>query len=45
MLVIVYASFKMSKWKLKEALHWLKVDIVKRFVENLSYLSFGTVDV
>ena len=45
MLVIAYASFEVSKWKLKVSPYWIKVDILKRFAKNLSYLCFRTVDV
>ena len=45
MLVIAYALFEMSKWNLKVARYWIKVDILKRFAENLSCLPFGTADV
>ena len=45
MLVIAFASYVISKSKLKVALYCIKVDILKRSAENLSYLSFETVDV
>ena len=44
MLVIAFDSFQMSKRMLKVAPYWIKIDILKRFAENCSYLSFGTVD-
>ena len=43
--IIAFDSFQMSKTKLKVALYWIKVSILKQFAENFSYLSFGTVDV
>ena len=33
MLVIAFASFEMSKWKLKVVLYWIKVGILKRVSE------------
>ena len=45
MLVIVYALFEMLKWNLNVARYWIKVDILKRFAENLLCLPFGTADV
>ena len=42
MLVIASDSFQMSKTKLKVAVYWIKVDKLKQFAENFSYLSFGT---
>ena len=42
--IIAFDSFQMSKTKLKVALYWIKVSILKQFAENFSYLSFGTVD-
>ena len=35
----------MSKTKLKVVPYWIKVNILKQFAKNCSYLSFGTVDV
>ena len=44
-LVSAFDSFQMSKTKLKVALYWIKVDILKHFAEKFSYVSFGSVDV
>ena len=45
MLVIAFDSVQMSKTKLKVDLYWIKVDILKQFAENCSYLFFVIVDV
>ena len=45
MLVIAFDSFQMSKAEVKVAFFRIKVEILKQFAENFSYLSFGTVDV
>ena len=44
-LVIAFDSFQMPKTKLKVDPCWIKVDSLKNFAENVSYLSFGTVGV
>ena len=44
LMAIAYDLFQMSKTKLKVA-YWIKVDILKQYTKNFSYLSFGTVDV
>ena len=44
MLVIAFDLLQMSKTKLNVAPHWIKVDNLKLFAENCSYLFFGTVD-
>ena len=43
--VITFDSFQMSKTKLKVAPYWIKTDILKKFPEYFSYLSFETIDV
>ena len=41
--VVAFDSFQMSVKN--KAPYWMKVDILKYFSENLSYLSFEIVDV
>ena len=43
--VVAFDSIQMSKTELKVAPYWIKVDILKQFTENFSYLSFGTGNV
>ena len=44
--VVAFDSFQMSvKNKAPYWIYWMKVDILKYFSENLSYLSFEIVDV
>ena len=40
---VAFHSFQMSAKN--KAPYWMKVDILKHFFENLSYLSFEIVDV
>ena len=44
-LVIAFNLFQMSKTKLKVVPYWIKVDVLKQFAENCSYLFCGIVDV
>ena len=46
MLVITLDSVQIKKkTKLKVTPHWIKVDILKQFAEDCSYLFFRTTDV